>query len=271
MTEENKGGLSCTTGCWLIALAIGVLVAAIARAIAGTSLLWALILGLIALVVAGFLLTRLFCKDDDIGIGDAASSTTKSAGAAGAAVATAGVATAAGQMSGGKKAAGAAPDVAGDTVDAVGDTAKAAGKTVKKTASKTTTAAKSTASKAVSSTKTAAKATTAKAKTAAKSTASKAASTTKAAAKPARKPVAKDGKPEMLKEARAGGADDLKKISGVGPKLEGVLNDLGVYHFDQVAGWSKKDIQWVDDRLKFKGRIERDEWIKQAKALMKKK
>jgi len=62
-------------------------------------------------------------------------------------------------------------------------------------------------------------------------------STAKAAAKPAaRKPVAKDGKPEMLKKARAGGADDLKMIKGVGPKLEALLNKLGVYHFDQVAG-----------------------------------
>jgi len=70
----------------------------------------------------------------------------------------------------------------------------------------------------------------------------------KPAAKPAakaaaaRKPVAKDGKPEMLKKARAGGADDLKMIKGVGPKLEALLNKLGVYHFDQVAGWRKAEV-----------------------------
>ena len=75
--------------------------------------------------------------------------------------------------------------------------------------------------------------------------------------------------PVTLTEARAGGADDLKRISGVGPKLEGVLNDLGFYHFDQIADWTDAEIQWVDNRLKFKGRIIRDDWISQAKALSK--
>ena len=55
----------------------------------------------------------------------------------------------------------------------------------------------------------------------------------------------------------------------MGPGLEKVLNELGFYHFDQVASWRKKEVEWVDSRLKFKGRIERDEWIKQAKVLAK--
>ena len=63
--------------------------------------------------------------------------------------------------------------------------------------------------------------------------------------------------------------DDLKLISGVGPKLEGVLNGLGVYTYKQVASWKKAEADWVDNYLKFKGRIERDDWIKQAKALAK--
>ncbi len=74
-------------------------------------------------------------------------------------------------------------------------------------------------------------------------------------------------KPELLSAARDGGADDLKKIKGVGPKLEGVLHDMGVFHFDQIASWSDREIAWVDERLKFKGRIERDGWIDQAKTL----
>ncbi|MEJ6391349.1 NADH-quinone oxidoreductase subunit E [Gymnodinialimonas ulvae] len=73
--------------------------------------------------------------------------------------------------------------------------------------------------------------------------------------------------PEQLKAARAGGADDLKRISGVGPKLEGVLNDMGFYHFDQIAAWGPSEVAWVDARLKFKGRIERDNWIAQASEL----
>mgnify|MGYP000050043597 CR=1 FL=1 len=63
--------------------------------------------------------------------------------------------------------------------------------------------------------------------------------------------------------------DDLKLISGVGPKLEKVLNDLGIYTFAQVSKWKKTERDWVDNYLKFKGRIERDDWVKQAKALAK--
>ncbi|MGH1417395.1 MAG: NADH-quinone oxidoreductase subunit NuoE [Hyphomicrobiaceae bacterium] len=74
-------------------------------------------------------------------------------------------------------------------------------------------------------------------------------------------------KPELLEAARDGKPDDLKRISGVGPKLEQTLNQLGVFHYDQIAGWSAEAIAWVDDNLKFKGRIERDDWIGQAKTL----
>ncbi|MCL5775500.1 NADH-quinone oxidoreductase subunit NuoE [Limibaculum sp. FT325] len=74
-------------------------------------------------------------------------------------------------------------------------------------------------------------------------------------------------KPALLKKPRKGGADDLKKISGVGPKLESLLNELGVFHFDQIAAWTDDEIAWVDERLKFKGRIEREGWIAQAQAL----
>lgn len=74
-------------------------------------------------------------------------------------------------------------------------------------------------------------------------------------------------RPMALDAPKHGKADDLKLISGVGPKLEIVLNDLGVYHFDQIAGWTKTEIDWVDDYLSFSGRIERDDWVAQAKAL----
>lgn len=63
--------------------------------------------------------------------------------------------------------------------------------------------------------------------------------------------------------------DDLKLISGVGPKLEGTLNELGIYTYAQVASWKKAEREWVDGYLKFKGRIDRDDWVKQAKALAK--
>jgi len=75
-------------------------------------------------------------------------------------------------------------------------------------------------------------------------------------------------KPAGLSEARGGQADDLKKIKGVGPKLEKLLNRLGFFHFDQIANWTADEIAWVDDNLEgFKGRVTRDEWVAQAKEL----
>ena len=56
-------------------------------------------------------------------------------------------------------------------------------------------------------------------------------------------------------------------LKGVGPKLEETLNELGFFHFDQIAKWTEAEIAWVDSRLKFKGRIERDGWIEQSKQL----
>ncbi len=89
-----------------------------------------------------------------------------------------------------------------------------------------------------------------------------------AEAKPAAKPAeVAEAEPELLKTARDGKADDLKLLKGVGPKLEETLNELGFFHFDQVAAWSEAEVAWVDSRLKFKGRIERDGWIEQAKQL----
>jgi NADH-quinone oxidoreductase subunit E len=64
--------------------------------------------------------------------------------------------------------------------------------------------------------------------------------------------------------------DDLKLISGIGPKLEQVLNGMGVWTFAQVAAWGPAEIAWVDDSLGFKGRIGRDDWIGQAAGLVAK-
>ncbi|WP_442583267.1 NADH-quinone oxidoreductase subunit E [Mesorhizobium sp. ASY16-5R] len=63
--------------------------------------------------------------------------------------------------------------------------------------------------------------------------------------------------------------DDLQLISGVGPKIEGTLHSLGIYTFAQVASWKKAEREWVDGYLSFHGRIEREDWVKQAKALAK--
>jgi NADH-quinone oxidoreductase subunit E len=63
--------------------------------------------------------------------------------------------------------------------------------------------------------------------------------------------------------------DDLKLISGVGPKLEQVLNGLGVWTYAQIADWKAEEVAWVDDYLQFKGRIDRDDWVSQARTLAK--
>jgi NADH-quinone oxidoreductase subunit E len=81
-------------------------------------------------------------------------------------------------------------------------------------------------------------------------------------------PVSDEHKPTLLDKARAGLADDLKLIWGVGPKLEEMLHRMGVFHFDQVASWTEMNLRWVDQKLEgFKGRAVRDKWIEQAKKL----
>lgn len=80
-------------------------------------------------------------------------------------------------------------------------------------------------------------------------------------------PAGEGVQPAGLEGPRDGKADNLKLISGVGPKLEGVLNGLGIFHFDQVAAWTPEEVAWVDEHLKFKGRIAREDWIAQATTL----
>jgi predicted flap endonuclease-1-like 5' DNA nuclease len=76
-------------------------------------------------------------------------------------------------------------------------------------------------------------------------------------------------KPESLTAARGGKADDLKIIKGIGPKLEELCHKLGFYHFDQVANWTADEVAWVDENLEgFKGRVTRDRWVPQAKAIV---
>lgn len=63
-------------------------------------------------------------------------------------------------------------------------------------------------------------------------------------------------------------SDDLKRISGVGPKLEQVLNGMGIGTYAQIAAWTPADIARVDDHLKLGGRILRDDWVGRASALV---
>lgn len=75
-------------------------------------------------------------------------------------------------------------------------------------------------------------------------------------------------KPLLFDEARDGEADDLKLISGIGPKLEQKLNSIGIWHYDQIASWTQKEVDWVNAAISFRGRVEREKWIAQATALL---
>jgi predicted flap endonuclease-1-like 5' DNA nuclease len=72
--------------------------------------------------------------------------------------------------------------------------------------------------------------------------------------------------PALLLQPK-GEPDDLERIVGIGPKLKKTLNDLGVWHFRQIAAWSPEEVSWVNTRTAFKGRIEREGWQKQASRL----
>jgi len=86
----------------------------------------------------------------------------------------------------------------------------------------------------------------------------------KAKAKPKPKVLYTDGPTD-------GAPDDLKKIKGIGPKFEADLNSKGIYYFRQIGAWKAADIKMVEGVIdSFPGRIKRDEWVKQGKALAKK-
>lgn len=85
---------------------------------------------------------------------------------------------------------------------------------------------------------------------------------------PASASNAKPTQPATLAAPRGGKADDLKRIKGIGPKLEAQLQARGYYHYDQIARWSAAELAWADAYLaSIKGRASRDDWVGQAQAL----
>ena len=71
-------------------------------------------------------------------------------------------------------------------------------------------------------------------------------------------------RPPDLPAPRDAKADNLRAIKGIGPKTESALNDLGIYHYDQVAAWTGAHIDWLEGRIAVKGRIRREHWVEQA-------
>jgi predicted flap endonuclease-1-like 5' DNA nuclease len=73
--------------------------------------------------------------------------------------------------------------------------------------------------------------------------------------------------PLALDKPVANTPDDLTVIGGVGPKIQEVLNSMGIWHYDQIAAWSPDNVAWVDYELNFSGRITREGWVQQAAIL----
>jgi len=80
--------------------------------------------------------------------------------------------------------------------------------------------------------------------------------------------VSEDWKPEAL-DRPDGNSDDLKRIKGIGPVIQKTLNELGIFHFHQIAAFSDDNIRWVDHHIAFPGRIRREGWVSQAADLAK--
>ena len=86
---------------------------------------------------------------------------------------------------------------------------------------------------------------------------------------PAKAPAAKKAAKPAKAEPAPAAADDLKKLTGVGPALEKKLIAAGITSYAQIAAWTDADVAAIDEQLSFKGKIEREGWIDQAKELAK--
>ncbi len=97
---------------------------------------------------------------------------------------------------------------------------------------------------------------------------SPAAETTETAAEPATQDGEGPAAPGNLLTRAPDAPDDLKKIKGIGPKMEALLNERGVYLYSQLAAFTEADLVWLDAATgSFPGRAARDAWVAQAKAL----
>ncbi|MBM1814338.1 endonuclease [Pseudosulfitobacter pseudonitzschiae] len=273
--NENTQMQDCTRKCWMLSAIAGVVIAILMIAFTGWTFFSSILAGIVIFVVGGFLLKSMLCgaladQAQDTAAPAPAPAPAQAAATPKPAADTAPVADAAApEAESAEPAAVSAATAPADKV-LVKPSARLAGQeelAARKGDWKYEKLAEAAPAKAAPAKKAPAKKAPAAKAPAAKAAANKDAD---AAATTKRAPVAADGKPEMLDAPREGGADDLKQIKGVGPKLEALLNEMGIYHFSQVAGWRKKEVEWADQNLVgFKGRVSRDEWVKQAKVLAK--
>lgn len=265
MSTEIKDP-KCQSMCWLVAAGAGLLTFFVLMMVAGKSLLAAIILGALVFIFLGFLFNWLFCAP--VPQQNERAKTAAPASAQSAAPAPASTQSAA-QASSASVAAAAASKPAAEKPAAAPAAAKADAVTKAEPAPAPAApkAAPAKAEKAKAAPKAAAKAAPKKKKAAPKA-AAKADANTDFDGDGKLEGTDEGTKPDLLTAPRAGGADDLKRIKGIGPKLEGVCNSMGVYHFDQIAAWTADEMAWVNANLTgFKGRATRDKWVEQAKLL----
>ncbi|MCZ0811919.1 MAG: NADH:ubiquinone oxidoreductase [Pseudomonadota bacterium] len=269
--SQREGWNMCRIISWVLAAVVGILV--IRGIIGSVGFIAAVMAGAALAVFIGLVLTRLFCMKQGAGAAMVPTAEAAKESAADAAQATSRAAADAGAKAKETAAeAGAkAKEVAADAGAKAKETAAEAGAKAKETAEDTGAKAKETADDV------AAKAGAgADGETAAKAEDDAGEKAATAAAKPTAEPAAKPAeategggtRPEALSAPKGGKADNLKEIKGVGPKLETLLNEMGFYHFDQIASWGPDEVAWVDGNIKgFKGRVSRDNWVEQAKVL----
>lgn len=273
--NEHRSSSTCSLVCLLIAGLAGVLIMALLMIVGEWTFLPAAMLGILAAILLALILPWAVCSSGrasgpvEAGSAPTASSSRTSASAA----------SASGSASAPAASASASDPAPAASASAASDPAPAAAAPAAATGA---TAAAATGAAVKPSTALAGEAELAErkgewkydsganagAKADAKPAAAKPATPAAQPAEAAPAAVSDDDKPELLSAAREGGPDDLKQIKGVGPKLEGMLHSMGVFHFDQVASWKDKEIAWVDHNLEgFKGRVSRDDWVAQAKIL----
>jgi NADH-quinone oxidoreductase subunit E len=79
------------------------------------------------------------------------------------------------------------------------------------------------------------------------------------------------GKPAGLPRPREGRRDGLREINGLSQLDESTLNNLGIYHFEQIARWTAGEVAWLEDHAFARGRIGRENWQAQARELAKRR
>lgn len=83
-----------------------------------------------------------------------------------------------------------------------------------------------------------------------------------------KKNSALDSKPLILTSPKLTGKDSLTKIKGITSKIESDLNNLGIYHFEQISQWSNKNCEWVEEFLLLPKIVRGNQWVEQAKVLL---